>query len=310
MAAAAAASWRRAHAVPAVLRWPSHPSAWGQGCATRHPPTWAPFSTLLPLRSEGNQAPHQAAGPVVFVLRLQPHAVFSCEGDQLAHVARVPLYQGLAGTSVSIPTLDGRWAAAEALFEGREGGVGWGLGLGQARQTGQLQSTRQPAQRRGEWGKAYRLLGPSHGARIVAACPAAEAAPPHCHGVVPPPRAATSAPWPQGAARAGGRRGDAGPRDPRLWRGPAAGGRQQGGRRRHRQAAPPGMRTQSCAGRQGRTMLGQPGLSGNETQPPGCACACVHGWSYWLRTRGQALLSCLPEQLFYVGALRCCRATF
>ncbi len=47
---------------------------------------------------------------MVFVLRLQPHAVFSCEGDELVHVARVPLYQGLAGTSVSLTTLDGRWA--------------------------------------------------------------------------------------------------------------------------------------------------------------------------------------------------------
>lgn len=45
---------------------------------------------------------------MVFVLKAQPHAVFSCEGDDLVHVARVHLYQGLAGTAITIATLDGR----------------------------------------------------------------------------------------------------------------------------------------------------------------------------------------------------------
>jgi DnaJ-class molecular chaperone len=47
---------------------------------------------------------------VVFVLKAQPHPVFSCEDDDLVHVAQVHLYQGLAGTAITIATLDGRCA--------------------------------------------------------------------------------------------------------------------------------------------------------------------------------------------------------
>lgn len=57
---------------------------------------------------EGNATPAVAAGPVVFVLRVAPHARFQWVGSDLEFRASLPLYQALTGTALQIEMLDKR----------------------------------------------------------------------------------------------------------------------------------------------------------------------------------------------------------
>ncbi len=57
---------------------------------------------------EGNVRPGLAAGPVVYAIATAKHPVFQRSGDDLVYVARVPLIDGLCGTTLEIPTLDKR----------------------------------------------------------------------------------------------------------------------------------------------------------------------------------------------------------
>ena len=67
-----------------------------------------PFTTLLLCR-EGNKTPKKDPGPVVFVLKPQPHSVFHRRGPDLVHKVKLPLYQALAGASIEVKTLDSRF---------------------------------------------------------------------------------------------------------------------------------------------------------------------------------------------------------
>lgn len=58
--------------------------------------------------SEGNRTPKRQPGPVVFTLVSKPHPVFSRRGYDLVHKVTIPLYQGLIGTPIDVPMLDGR----------------------------------------------------------------------------------------------------------------------------------------------------------------------------------------------------------
>lgn len=57
---------------------------------------------------EGDVSPKNKAGPVVYILKAQPHPRFSSRGSDLLHAAQIPLYQALCGTALPIETLDGR----------------------------------------------------------------------------------------------------------------------------------------------------------------------------------------------------------
>mmetsp|Transcript_15189 Transcript_15189/g.26339 ORF Transcript_15189/g.26339 Transcript_15189/m.26339 type:complete len:361 (-) Transcript_15189:870-1952(-) len=67
-----------------------------------------PTGTRFVFEGEGNKTPKKVPGPVVFVLKVMPHARFSRRGSDLAQKVTLPLYQALVGTFVEVQTLDNR----------------------------------------------------------------------------------------------------------------------------------------------------------------------------------------------------------
>ena len=67
-----------------------------------------PEGTQFVFEREGDISPKNKAGPVIYVLKAQPHPRFSSKGSDLLHTAQIPLYQALCGTALPIETLDGR----------------------------------------------------------------------------------------------------------------------------------------------------------------------------------------------------------
>mmetsp|Transcript_1270 Transcript_1270/g.2957 ORF Transcript_1270/g.2957 Transcript_1270/m.2957 type:complete len:339 (+) Transcript_1270:224-1240(+) len=57
---------------------------------------------------EGNAKPNMEAGPVVFTVAALAHDVFARAGDDLVFTCVLPLIDSLCGTTLRIPTVDGR----------------------------------------------------------------------------------------------------------------------------------------------------------------------------------------------------------
>ena len=64
--------------------------------------------TKVTFAQEGDAAPNVVPADIVFSLSELPHPVFSREGHNLVFVATVTLSEALCGTTLEVPTLDGR----------------------------------------------------------------------------------------------------------------------------------------------------------------------------------------------------------
>ncbi|XP_020114571.1 dnaJ homolog subfamily B member 1-like [Ananas comosus] len=64
--------------------------------------------TKITFPDKGNEQPNQLPADLVFVIDEKPHDVYAREGNDLLVRQKIPLVDALAGTTVSLKTLDGR----------------------------------------------------------------------------------------------------------------------------------------------------------------------------------------------------------
>lgn len=64
--------------------------------------------TKITFPEKGNEQPNQLPADLVFVIDEKPHDVYAREGNDLLVRQKIPLVDALAGTTVSLKTLDGR----------------------------------------------------------------------------------------------------------------------------------------------------------------------------------------------------------
>ncbi|KAL5474714.1 hypothetical protein EMCRGX_G026700 [Ephydatia muelleri] len=68
-------------------------------------PGWK-AGTKITFPQEGDQVAGKIPQDIVFVVKEKPHSLFTREGNDLYHTARITLKQALIGTTLSIPTID------------------------------------------------------------------------------------------------------------------------------------------------------------------------------------------------------------
>ena len=64
--------------------------------------------TRITFEREGNQGPNSIPADIVFVLKDKPHNLYRREGPHLIYVEKIPLVKALTGSTIHVPTLDGR----------------------------------------------------------------------------------------------------------------------------------------------------------------------------------------------------------
>nr|XP_054764293.1 dnaJ homolog subfamily B member 4-like [Lytechinus pictus] len=64
--------------------------------------------TKITFPKEGDQGPKKTPADIVFTLKDIPHSVFNRDGSNLVYKARIPLRDALVGTSLKVPTIEGR----------------------------------------------------------------------------------------------------------------------------------------------------------------------------------------------------------
>ncbi|XP_033112028.1 dnaJ homolog subfamily B member 4-like [Anneissia japonica] len=64
--------------------------------------------TRITFPKEGDQTPNNVPADIVFTLKDKPHPVFTREGSNLIFKAKVSLRDALVGTSLQVPTIEGR----------------------------------------------------------------------------------------------------------------------------------------------------------------------------------------------------------
>ncbi|XP_069126647.1 dnaJ homolog subfamily B member 4-like [Argopecten irradians] len=70
-------------------------------------PGWK-AGTKITFPKEGDQSPNSVPADVVFVIKDKPHSQFSRDGSDITYKAKIPLRDSLCGTTVQVPTIDGR----------------------------------------------------------------------------------------------------------------------------------------------------------------------------------------------------------
>lgn len=70
-------------------------------------PGWQ-AGTKITFEKEGDEEPGVIPADLQFVIAEKPHALYKREGPNLVHAVKLPLADALAGTTLTIPTLDGR----------------------------------------------------------------------------------------------------------------------------------------------------------------------------------------------------------
>ncbi|XP_072025716.1 dnaJ homolog subfamily B member 4-like [Amphiura filiformis] len=64
--------------------------------------------TKITFPKEGDQLPNTIPADIVFTLKNKPHPTFHRDGSHLVYKAKITLKQALCGTSLTVPTIDGR----------------------------------------------------------------------------------------------------------------------------------------------------------------------------------------------------------
>ena len=68
---------------------------------------WQPH-TRITFEQEGDQGPNNIPADIVFVVKDKPHSLFRRDGVSLIYKQNIPLALALIGTTIHVPTLDGR----------------------------------------------------------------------------------------------------------------------------------------------------------------------------------------------------------
>ena len=68
---------------------------------------WTPGTRII-FENEGDQGPNTIPADIVFIVRDKPHSVFRREGTNLIYKHKISLGLALIGTTIHVPTLDGR----------------------------------------------------------------------------------------------------------------------------------------------------------------------------------------------------------
>jgi DnaJ family protein B protein 13 len=68
---------------------------------------WKPGTTII-FEKEGDQGPNTIPADIVFVLRDKAHSIFKRDGVDLMYKHNIALGLALVGTTIHVPTLDGR----------------------------------------------------------------------------------------------------------------------------------------------------------------------------------------------------------
>lgn len=70
-------------------------------------PGWK-AGTKVTFPKEGDQSPNNVPADIVFVIKDKPHQTFTRDGSDIKYKASVSLKQSLCGTTLQVPTIDGR----------------------------------------------------------------------------------------------------------------------------------------------------------------------------------------------------------
>lgn len=70
-------------------------------------PGWK-AGTKITFPREGDQSPNTIPADIVFVIKDRAHAHFKRDGSDLLYTAKITLREALTGTTIQVPTLDGR----------------------------------------------------------------------------------------------------------------------------------------------------------------------------------------------------------
>ena len=68
---------------------------------------WLP-GTRITFEQEGDQGPNCIPADIVFIFKYKTHSIFRREGVNLIFTQKIPLVLALTGTTLHVPTLDGR----------------------------------------------------------------------------------------------------------------------------------------------------------------------------------------------------------
>lgn len=68
---------------------------------------WKPGTRVI-FEQEGDQGPNSIPADIVFIVKDKPHPIFRREASNLVYVQKIPLALALVGTTIHVPTLDGR----------------------------------------------------------------------------------------------------------------------------------------------------------------------------------------------------------
>ncbi len=68
---------------------------------------WNP-GTRITFEQEGDQGPNSIPADIVFIVRDKVHPIFKRDGINLIFTQKIPLALALIGTTIHVPTLDGR----------------------------------------------------------------------------------------------------------------------------------------------------------------------------------------------------------
>lgn len=70
-------------------------------------PGWK-AGTKITFPKEGDQTPNNVPADIIFVIKDKPHQMFTRDGSDIRYKASISLKQALCGTTLQVPTIDGR----------------------------------------------------------------------------------------------------------------------------------------------------------------------------------------------------------
>lgn len=79
-------------------------------------PGWK-AGTKITFAREGDRIPGKIPADIAFVIRDKPHAVFTRDGSNLVYTHKLSLRDALCGSTLQVPTLDGRKVGLNLMDE-------------------------------------------------------------------------------------------------------------------------------------------------------------------------------------------------
>ena len=70
-------------------------------------PGWK-SGTKVTFSQEGDRVPGKIPADIAFIIRDKPHPIFRRDGTNIKYTYKMPLREALCGSTIQVPTLDGR----------------------------------------------------------------------------------------------------------------------------------------------------------------------------------------------------------